>query len=179
MSAHYMTSSSYVEPTAEEAEYFDNNFNVDDSESYLSMPVYRTAFVAATSHEQRQQVIRDYDNYRYSADVSHRPGNWQEGDHMEYMDSEASELASIERALTRTETARARVRDIQADVLANRDSGAQQQTVRPTTSRDNFMNSTATRRENNSNTGSINNGSNANTGNINNRNNGNGGGGGS
>ncbi len=88
MTAYYMASPDFIDPTEEEENFYNQNFNVPDDQSYRNMPVYRTAFMAATSHEQRQQIMTDYNYYTYSADASHSPGNWSsdDGDAMEYYD---------------------------------------------------------------------------------------------
>ncbi len=131
MSAYYKSSSSYITPDREEERFYSDNFDLPDEELYRNTPVYRTAFLAAQTHEQRQQVMRDYYNYRLYADESHRPGNTDFGD-----DYDMTYRNAVEIMQDRTD----RVSNIIEGFGGRSGSDPSTRQRRPATSKDNYRN---------------------------------------
>ncbi len=84
MTNYYNESPAHIENTPAEQEFYNNFFSGSDDTTYRNTPVYRTAFVAATSHEQRQRIMSDYNDYRLFAESDHAPHHWSADDPMYY-----------------------------------------------------------------------------------------------
>ncbi len=117
-----------------ETRFFESRLDIPDEQGYRNTPMYRTAFAAASSHEQRQQVMDDYNNYILFSESDHSPGHWNVSERMYYgVPSEA------ERVAHRTE----RLDIIREDMSARRREN--NGNTEPTTNRERFANLTSNR----------------------------------
>lgn len=84
MTNYYISSPAFVSMSEEESRFFESRLNIPDEQGYRNTPIYRTAFAAAATHEQRQQVMNDYNDYILFSESEHSPGNWNSSDRMYY-----------------------------------------------------------------------------------------------
>lgn len=76
MDDYFLNSSNRVEFTQEEANTYNDIFSNNNDNEYENTAKYRTAFLAADSHEERSNIINEYQNYKDHAHSSEMPNVW-------------------------------------------------------------------------------------------------------
>ena len=72
----YYQSSPVLELSSDEGITYDTYFSGSSDTEYEGTAPYRTAYLAAKSHDERNQIMRDYETYVNSAPEAQQPGNW-------------------------------------------------------------------------------------------------------
>ena len=80
MDTYYMAKDDHLTFSSDEMQTYQSYFGGSEDTEYEKTAQYKTDFIKASTHEEREQVMQDYANYITSVSESESPHNWNKFD---------------------------------------------------------------------------------------------------